>query len=41
MFESSAIFNYFQTACGEYGSQTLFESSAIFNYFQTPTLDLE
>ena len=35
MFESSAIFNYFQTYSILLHTLVVFESSAIFNYFQT------
>ena len=35
MFESSAIFNYFQTGREKIMKNNKFESSAIFNYFQT------
>ena len=34
-FESSAIFNYFQTNAKDIRIALTFESSAIFNYFQT------
>ena len=35
MFESSVIFNYFQTNATVAVEATTFESSVIFNYFQT------
>ena len=34
-FESSVIFNYFQTKLAALSYATEFESSVIFNYFQT------
>ena len=38
-FESSVIFNYFQTKDTETRDAFMFESSVIFNYFQTKALN--